>query len=67
MTKHRQIHDGDIVKYLQENQALLKTLLWRQEQSSANPQQAQQENLAKYREFLGDAEFVFSENTKLKD
>ncbi|HTA81456.1 MAG TPA: hypothetical protein VK783_00850 [Bacteroidia bacterium] len=67
MERHRLINDNDIIKYLQENQALLKTILWRQQQASTNPAQAEIENLAKYREFLANAEFVLNENTKIKE
>ena len=57
--KLRLINDEDMIKYLQENQALLKTLLWRMEQATPNSAQAQQESVVKYREFLGADQAIF--------
>ena len=64
--KHRQLNDHDLLNYLQENNALLKTILNHLEQSSDNPLETKQRNLEKFREFLGDTKFVFNENTKIK-
>ncbi len=64
--KHRQLNDHDLLNYLQENNALLKTILNHLEQSSDNPSETKQRNLETYREFLKDTKFVFNENTKIK-
>lgn len=64
--KHRQLNDHDLLNYLQENNALLKTILNHLEQSSNNPSETKQRNLETYREFLKDTKFVFNENTKIK-
>lgn len=63
---HRQLNDNDLLSYLQENQALLKTILLMMEKQTENPELTQQENVIKYREFLKDTKFVFSENTLIK-
>ena len=63
--KHRQLNDYDLLNYLQENNALLKTILNHLEQSSDNPE-TKQRNLEVYREFLKDTKFVFNDNTKIK-
>ena len=63
---HRQLNDNDLLSYLQENHALLKTILFMLEKQSENPEVTQQENVIKYREFLKDTKFVFSENTLIK-
>ena len=64
--KHRQLNDNDLLNYLQENNALLKTILNHLEQSSDNLSEIKQRNLEVYREFLKDTKFVFNENTKIK-
>lgn len=64
--KHRQLNDNDLLKYLQENNALLKTILNHLEQSSDNPSEIKQRNLEEYREFLKNTEFIFKEKTKIK-
>ena len=64
--KHRQLNDNDLLNYLQENNALLKTILNHLEQSSDNQSETKQRNLEAYREFLKDTKFVFNENTKIK-
>jgi hypothetical protein len=64
--KHRQLNDHDLLNYLQENNALLKTILNHLEQSSDNPSETKQRNLEVYREFFKDTKFVFNENTKIK-
>ena len=64
--KHMQLNDNDLLNYLQENNALLKTILNHLEQSSVNPSETKQRNLEKFREFLGDTKLVFNENTKIK-
>jgi hypothetical protein len=63
---YRQLNDNDLLSYLQENQALLKTILFMLEKQSENPEVTQQENVIKYREFLEDTKFVFSVNTLIK-
>lgn len=63
---HRQLNDNDLLNYLQENQALLKTILLMLEEQSKNQAASQQENVNKYREFLKDTKFVFSENTLIR-
>lgn len=64
--KHRQLNDNDLLNYLQENNALLKTILNQLEQASDSPSESKQRNLETYREFLKDTKFVFNENTKIK-
>ncbi len=62
---HRPISDHDIVNYLQDNQALLKTILWRLEQMSENPTQTQLDDLNKYREYLDAIQVTFNVATQL--
>lgn len=61
--KHRNLDNNDLLNYLQENNALLKTILKHLEEISP---ETKQRNLEKYRDFLKDTKFVFSENTKIK-
>lgn len=63
--KHRNLDNNDLLG-LQENNALLKTILNHLEQNSNNPSETKQSNLNSYRDFLKDTKFVFSENTKIK-
>ena len=62
---YRPISDHDIVNYLQDNQALLKTILWRLEQMSEKPTQTQLDDLNKYREYLDEIKVVFEVASQL--
>lgn len=61
--KHRNLDNNDLLAYLQENNALLKTIFNHLEEISS---ETKQRNLDCYRDFLKDPKFVFSENTKIK-
>ena len=66
MTNYRQTHNGDIIDYLQENNAMLKVLLWRQEQSSASEETIRNENKKKFDEFLTKIKEDFEKKTEIK-
>jgi hypothetical protein len=64
---NRQVNNHDIINYLQDNQALLKTILWRLEQSSTNPEQVQKDDLNQYHNYLNEIKNVFDKLTALSN
>lgn len=55
----------DVIKYQQENQALLKTIMYRLQQNTSNPDLASSQDLDMYKNFLKEIEDVFEANKKL--
>ena len=61
MAKLRNIENEDIINYLQVNQALLKTILWRLEQTSHGGfNQAQKDDVDNHRKFLEEIISTFN-------
>ena len=54
-----ELNNHELLKNLQENQALLKTILRRLELQSENPEKQQEENVEHYRGFLQDIQDTF--------
>ena len=63
--RHRPINDNDLLEQLQDNAAMMKTIMKYLEDTSPNPTATQQQNLTNYRQFLTDIKSVYSINTKL--
>lgn len=65
MTTHRYPKKPDIIKYLQENQALLKTILRKTQLNSTRPESEAQEDLEFYNEALADIKASFNTITAI--
>lgn len=66
MAKNRQIDNNDLLNYLQENNALLKTILKFLEQQTDEPVNAQKQNIEKFTEIIQYEQFLFKEKLKYK-
>lgn len=65
MTTHRYPKKPDIIKYLQENQALLKTILRKTQLNSMHPELEAQQDLEFYDEALADIKTSFNTLTAI--
>lgn len=63
--KHRLINNNDLLEQLQDNAAMLKTIMKQLTAMTSDPLTTEKQNLEIYKEFLAGIKFVQNEKTKI--